>query len=232
LVPSNDKAGFIGNGHFMRDILFSLKQAESLFDKMSFAEAIYAVNRISQDYMIRPMGIFQLMDYVGQDVCQKIMIVMRPRLNEDSLHSDLIDELNSLEVKGGQNSDGSQKAGILFYEKGQPTAVYDPKKKDYVKIVDFKEKIDNMLGALPALYKPWKAVIGNKAKDQVLSDYFNELKGMDTLGSQLTKDYVINSKNIGLKLVSDGVTEKEDNVNTVMLMGFFHAYGPINNYFN
>lgn len=232
LVPSNDKAGFIGNGHFMRDILFGLKQAESLFDKMSFAEAIYAVNRISQDFMIRPMGIFQLMDYVGQDVCQKIMIVMRPRLNEDSLHSDLIDQLNSQDVKGGQNSDGSQKAGILFYENGQPTAVYDPKKKDYVKIADFKEKVDNMLGALPSLHKPWKELVGNKGKDQILSEYFNELKGMDTLGSQLTEDYVINSKNIGLKLVADGVTEKEDHVNTVMLMGFFHAYGPINNYFN
>ncbi len=199
---------------------------------MSFAEAIYAVNRISQDFMIRPMGIFQLMDYVGQDVCQKIMIVMRPRLNEDSLHSDLIDELNSQDVKGGQNSDGSQKAGILFYEKGQPTAVYDPKKKDYVKIADFKDKVDNMRGALPSLHKPWKAVIGNKGKDQVLNNYFNELKDMDTLGSKLTEDYVINSKNIGLKLVADGVTEKEDHVNTVMLMGFFHAYGPINNYFN
>ena len=54
---------------------------------------------------------------------------------------------------------------------------------------------------------------------------------MDTLGSKLTKDFVLNSKNIGLKLVADGVTDKEEHVNTVMLTGFFHAYGPINNYF-
>ncbi|MBU8893718.1 MAG: 3-hydroxyacyl-CoA dehydrogenase family protein [Bacteroidales bacterium] len=232
IVPSNDKAGFIGNGHFMRDILFGIKQAESLMKEMSFAEAIYAVNTVSQDFMIRPMGIFQLMDYVGLDVCQKIMFVMKPRLNENDLQSDLIDKLNSLNVKGGQNSDGSQKAGILLYEKGRVVAVYDPEKKNYVKIDGFKDKADKMLGSLPTSHQPWKSVIGNRGKDKVLADYFNELKGMDTLGSKLTRDYVINSKNIGLKLVSDKVTDKEDHVNTVMLTGFFHAYGPINNYFS
>ena len=120
IVPSNDKAGFIGNGHFMRDIIFGIKQAKSLTDKMSFVEAVYAVNKVSQDFMVRPMGIFQLMDYVGLDVCQKIMLVMKPRLNDNELHSDLLDKLNSLNVKGGQNSDGSQKNGILAYEKGRP----------------------------------------------------------------------------------------------------------------
>ena len=232
IVPSNDKAGFIGNGHFMRDILFGIKQAESLINKMSLTEAIYAVNKVSQDFMIRPMGIFQLMDYVGLDVCQKIMMVMKPRLNDNELHSELIDKLNSLDVKGGQNSDGSQKPGILSYEKGRVVAVYDPEKKDYIKIDSFQEKIDKMLGTLPTSYKPWKSVIGNKSKGEVLNTYFKELKGMDTLGSKLTKDYVINSKNIGLKLVADKVTDKEEHVNTVMLTGFFHAYGPINDYCN
>lgn len=232
IVPSNDKAGFIGNGHFMRDILFGIKQAESLTDKMSFAEAVYAVNKVSQDFMVRPMGIFQLMDYVGLDVCQKIMLVMKPRLNDNELHSDLLDKLNSLGIKGGQNSDGSQKNGILAYEKGKPISIYDPEKKDYVNIVDFSDKVDNTLGSLPNSFKPWKSVIGNKGKDKVLTEYFNDLKAMDTLGSKLTKDFVINSKNIGLKLVADKVTDKEEHVNTVMLTGFFHAYGPINNYFS
>lgn len=232
IVPSNDKAGFIGNGHFMRDIIYGIKQANSLMNDMSFVEAVYAVNKITQDFMVRPMGIFQLMDYVGLDVCQKIMVVMKPRLNDNELHSDLIDKLNALDVKGGQNSDGSQKPGILFYDKGQVLAVYDPEKKDYIKIDMFRAKVDKMLGSLPTRYQPWKAVIGNKGKDKVLAEYFNELRGMNTLGSKLTKDYVTNSKNIGLKLVADKVTDKEEHVNTVMLTGFFHAYGPINNYFN
>ena len=231
IVPSNDKAGFIGNGHFMRDIIFGIKQAKSLTDKMSFVEAVYAVNKVSQDFMVRPMGIFQLMDYVGLDVCQKIMLVMKPRLNDNELHSDLLDKLNSLNVKGGQNSDGSQKNGILAYEKGRPVGVYDPEKKEYVNTANFSEKIDKTLGSLPASFKPWKAVVGNKEKENILTNYFSELKAMDTLGSKLTKDFVLNSKNIGLKLVADGVTDKEEHVNTVMLTGFFHAYGPINNYF-
>ena len=232
IVPSNDKAGFIGNGHFMRDIIFGIKQAKSLMSEMSFAEAIFAINKISQDFMVRPMGIFQLMDYVGLDVCQKIMLVMKPRLNDNELHSDLIDQLNSLDVKGGQNSDGSQKPGILSYKNGKIVAVYDPDKKDYITIESFQEKVEKMLGNLPSSFKPWKAVIGNKGKDKVLEEYFYELKSMDTLGSKLTKDFVINSKNIGLKLVADKVTDKDKHVNTVMLTGFFHAYGPINNYFN
>ena len=232
IVPSNDKAGFIGNGHFMRDILFGIKQAENLTDKMSFAEAVYAVNKVSQEFMVRPMGIFQLMDYVGLDVCQKIMLVMKPRLNDKELHSDLIDKLNSLNVKGGQNSDGSQKNGILAYKKGRPVGIYDHERKNYVKIADFNDKVDDNLGSLPNSFITWKSVIGNKGKDKVLTKYFAELKTMDTLGSKLTKDFVLNSKNIGLKLVADKVTDKEEHVNTVMLTGFFHAYGPINNYFS
>jgi len=230
VIPSNDKSGFIGNGHFMRDIIFGIKQAESLMDKMSFAEAVYAVNKVSQDFMIRPMGIFQLMDYVGLDVCQKIMLVMEPRLNDNELHSDLIDNLNLLNIKGGQNSDGTQKPGILLYEKGIVTGVYDPDKKDYIKIESFQEKVDKILDVLPSSFKPWKAVIRNKSRDIFFEKYFNELKSMNTLGAILTRDYVLNSKNIGLKLVSDGVTNNKEHINTVMLTGFFHAYGPINNY--
>jgi len=232
VIPSNDKSGFIGNGHFMRDILFGIKQAESLMDKMSFTEAIYAVNKVSQDFMIRPMGIFQLMDYVGLDVCQKIMSVMQPRLNDPELKSELIDKLNSLGIKGGQNSDGSQKNGVLSYQNGKPIAIYNIEKQEYINIDDFKDDIDKLLGSLPASYKPWKSIIRNKAKEEILEKYFNELKGLKTLGSNLTQEYIINSKDIGLKLVADGVTEKEERVNTVMLMGFFHAYGPINNFFN
>ncbi|MHC1704776.1 MAG: 3-hydroxyacyl-CoA dehydrogenase family protein [Tenuifilaceae bacterium] len=230
VVPSNDFAGFIGNGHFMRDLLFGIKQAESLTQEMSLVEAIYAVNRISQDFLIRPMGIFQLIDYVGVDVCQKILLVMKSRLSENDLHSTFIDKLISLGVKGGQNSDGSQKPGILLYEKGKPVAIYNTEKKDYDHIETFKTNIDSKLGKLPTLHKPWKDVVGNKQKEEILKKYFGELKEQNTLGSRLAKEYLTNSKNIGLKLVSSGISDNTENVNTVMLTGFFHAYGPINNY--
>jgi 3-hydroxyacyl-CoA dehydrogenase len=230
VVPSNDFAGFIGNGHFMRDLLFGIKLAEHLSKEMSLVEAIYAVNRISQDYLIRPMGIFQLIDYVGVDVCQKILLVMHSRLNEKDLHSSYIDKLMSLGVKGGQNSDGSQKDGILHYEKGKPVGIYDIDAKDYVHIETFRSSIDAKLGALPTSHKPWKDVIGNKQKDDYLKGYFSELKGMNTLGAKLAKEYHLNSKGIGLKLIHDKIADNDENVNTVLLTGFFHAYGPINSF--
>jgi 3-hydroxyacyl-CoA dehydrogenase len=78
------------------------------------------------------MGIFQLVDYVGLDVCQSILRVMNERLPGSGLHSPLIDRLLALGVSGGQFPDGSQKDGLLKYEKGRPAGVYDPDKKAYV----------------------------------------------------------------------------------------------------
>ncbi|NOU18679.1 MAG: 3-hydroxyacyl-CoA dehydrogenase family protein [Bacteroidales bacterium] len=230
LVPSNDFAGFIGNGHFMRDLLFGIKKVEELAMEMSLVEAVYTVNRVSQDFLIRPMGIFQLMDYVGVDVCQKILQVMKSRLKDENLHSFLIDKLISLGIKGGQNSDGSQKSGIFLYEKGKPAAIYDSKKKDYDHIEAFRSSIDIKLGKLPTSHKPWKDVIANKQRDEFLKNYFKELSSLNTFGSKLAMEYHINSKNIGLNLVKEGIADNDENVNTVMLTGFFHAYGPINSF--
>ena len=45
-------------------------------------------------------------------------------------------------------------------------------------------------------------------------------------------EYGRNSKKIAEKLVSDEVALSDKDVNTILKRGFFHAYGPINNYFN
>jgi len=231
-VPSYDKAGFIGNGHFMRDALYGMQEATTLSAKMPFVEAVYTINKISQDYLIRPMGIFQLIDYVGIDVCQYIMKVMKPYVTDENIHSPLLDKLMELGVKGGQNSDGSQKDGFLKYEKGKPIAIYDPDKKNYVNISDFSEKCDKNLGNIPSNLKPWKAVVSNPAKNEIFKQYFAELKQMETLGAKLAVNYAVRSKEIGLKLVKDKVAYNENDVNTVLLTGFFHAYGPINDFLN
>lgn len=55
---------------------------------------------------------------------------------------------------------------------------------------------------------------------------------MDALGTELALKYGARSNAIGKKLVADGVAANDNDVNTVMLTGFFHAFGPINNYFN
>ncbi|MEI6765996.1 MAG: 3-hydroxyacyl-CoA dehydrogenase family protein [Bacteroidota bacterium] len=232
IVPSNDYAGFIGNGHFMRDALYGINEALRLSKEVSFAEAVYMVNKVTQDYLIRPMGIFQLVDYVGVDVVKFIMNVMNPYLKDEDLHSPLLDELMESGVKGGQNSDGSQKDGILKYEKGRVAGVYDPSKKQYVSVSDIQAKCDEKLGKAAESLLPWKAVVGRKDKDEYFKKYFTELKSLKTFGSELACRYANRSKEIGEKLVSDGVALKPEDVNTVLLTGFFHAYGPINNYLN
>ncbi|MCD4683381.1 MAG: 3-hydroxyacyl-CoA dehydrogenase family protein, partial [Bacteroidales bacterium] len=198
IVPSNDKAGFIGNGHFMRDALHGIHEVERLSAEMPFAEAVYMINKISQDFLVRPMGIFQLIDYVGVDVVKFIMQVMNPHLPDEDLHSDLLDKLFDMGVKGGQKSDGSQKDGILKYERGRSVAVFSPDTKGYVATADFQAKCDEKLGALPGTWKPWKVVnFSRGAKDGILTGYFGELSNMSTLGAELSKKYNTRSIEIG-----------------------------------
>lgn len=230
VVPSNDIAGFIGNGHFMRDALFGIKEAERLALKMPLYEAIYCIDRVTRDFLSRPMGIFQLIDYVGLDVVQFILRVMQPHMQGEQLHSSLLDELVLSGVKGGQFSDGSQKDGFLKYEKGKPFAVIDKPTGSYIEISSFREKSDNWLGNLPSEVLPWKALVKVRDKDSVLKPSFKALHDAGTEGSALAVTYSLNSRQVARKLVSDGVAHNEADVNTVLLTGFFHAYGPINDY--
>jgi 3-hydroxyacyl-CoA dehydrogenase len=231
-VPSHDFAGFIGNGHFMRDALYGMSEAQKLTKEMSFVEAVYTINKVTQDYLIRPMGIFQLIDYVGIDVCQYIMKVMAPHVKDENIHSPLLDKFMEISIKGGQNHDGSQKDGFLKYEKGKVTGIYDPDKKQYIPTIDIAAKCDDRLGTLPKSMTTWKAVVGNPKKEEIFKNYFAELETMNTFGAKLAKEYAKRSKAIGQKLVMDKVAFNEKDVNTVLLTGFFHAYGPINDYLN
>jgi 3-hydroxyacyl-CoA dehydrogenase len=229
VVPSHDKAGFIGNGHFMRDILYATGEVERLSAQMPFVNAVFALNKVSQEFLIRPMGIFQLIDYVGVDVCSFIMSVMNPYLPDEELHSPLLDRLLSQGVRGGQYSDGSQKDGILKYEKGRAVAVFDPNSSSYIPITDLQPAVDGWLGDMPAP-PAWKTVVGSKSKEEILTTWFNQLKQQSSNGAECARAYALKSCDIGKQLVSSGVAYNEQDVNTVLLTGFFHAYGPINNY--
>jgi 3-hydroxyacyl-CoA dehydrogenase len=231
IVHSNDVAGFIGNGHFMRDALYAISEVEGLSEKIDFVEAVYKINKISQDFLIRPMGIFQLVDYVGLDVCSYIMSVMNSRLSDLNLQSVLLDNLISIGVLGGQYADGSQKNGFLKYDKGRPTGIFDPEKKDYVQISKIQEKCDKDLGVLPKAAQPWRAVISSPTKKEILDNHFKEINSMQTLGAELTRKYGEKSRKIALQLIKDNVAKNNEDVNTVLLTGFYHAYGPINEFF-
>jgi len=231
VVHSRDVAGFIGNGHFTRDLLHGAGEVERLQTGMPFVEAVYMVNRVSQDFLVRPMGIFQLIDYVGLDVCQGILRVMDARLPE-RLNSPLIDRLLAAGVKGGQNHDGSQKDGFLQYQQGKPVAAHDPDTGRYVPFAGFQAACDARLGPLPEPALSWKVAVRDPAKEVALRNYFAALARMDTPGAKLAERYGSRSREIGERLVADGVAATADDVNQVLLTGFFHAYGPINDYFS
>jgi len=231
VIPAHDVAGFIGNGHFMRDALHGIAETEALAGTHGFSGAVYMVNRVSQDWLIRPMGIFQLIDYVGVDVCQCILRVMNQFIKGEQLHSSLIDQMMERGVRGGQRADGSQKDGFLRYEKGAITGVYDLAKGEY-QAVDptWSAPLDQALGKLPAEHQPWKGLSREKDKDAKLKAYFAALAGTDTLGAKLALRYLKRSKEIGQHLVKSGVAATPEDVNGVLLNGFYHLYGPINEY--
>ena len=231
IIPANDIAGFIGNGHFMRDGIHAMDEVRRLQGEMTTPGAIYAMNRVSQDFMVRPMGIFQLIDYVGIDVFQCILRVMNEHL-EETLQDELINAMVERQVLGGQNADGSQKDGFIKYERGRPAGIYDMETGEY-RMFDpdgWSGTIDADLGQLPAEHVPWKALLMDPGKHDKLKTFFTALGNVDSLGAKLTRQYHKRSYEIGKALVADGVAANDDDVNGVLTSGFFHLYGPINDY--
>jgi len=230
IVPSADVAGFIGNGHYMRDTRFGIEMVDRLSKEMPLHEAILAVDTITREYLVRPMGIFQLDDYVGIDVVQYIMKVMKDRNIDNKLQSDLLDKMVDAGVKGGQNSDGSQKDGFFQYEKGKPAAVLNPDNMEYVDVATIKDKVKAYLDAKTDTMPRWKDLLRDKKKADKLKVWFADLKADQSTGAQLAIEYMQKSKEIGLGLVNDGVAATNEDVNTVLETGFFHVYGPINDF--
>ncbi len=232
IIPANDVAGFIGNGHFMRDGLHAISEVEKLKSEFSHIQAIYIMNRVSQDFLIRPMGIFQLIDYVGIDVFQCILNIMNPYFPEENLHSDLIDRMVAQKALGGQHPDGSQKDGFFQYAKNRPVAVFDLETSRYVSFEEgsWKMEADQRIGDPPEGFLPWKSLLRDPQRDQKLTTYFANLKASHTLGARLALAYLKRSREIAEKLVADGVANSAEDVNGVLLNGFYHLYGPINEY--
>jgi len=230
VVPSNDIAGFIGNGHFMRDGLHGIREAERLAQEHGLVKAVYMVNRVSQEWLLRPMGIFQLIDYVGLDVFQLILRVMDKYL-QGGLHSPLIDRYLELGVRGGQTSSGGQKDGFLKYEKGAIVGIYDPDRQDYVPLEGTRNpEADALLGPHPEPVLSWKSLQYAPDREAKLRAYFGRFAAQDTLGVQLAGAHCRASRETSLRLVQDGVAHCAEDVNKVLMLGFFHLYGPINDY--
>lgn len=232
IVPSNDIAGFVGNGHFLRDGLYGLREAKKLAKDYTLPGGLYIINKISQDLLIRPMGIFQLIDYVGVDVFQSISETVGGYISDEDLKDDLLKKMYDKKVLGGQRSDSSQKDGFLKYDRNRPVGVYDIDKGEY-RLFDpqgWSGELDKKLGEYPIGFYAWRNLVADPKKADKLKTFFQNLKSSNTLGAKLASAYLKNSKEIGEKLVKIGVAKTAEDVNNVLLNGFYHLYGPINDY--
>lgn len=231
IVPSNDKAAFIGNGHFLRDAMYALETAEKLTDKMPWHEAILVVDNVSRDMLIRPMGIFQLLDYVGIDVVCFILNNMQSFFAEEKLKHELLDKMIKLSVKGGQFSNGSQKDGIFKYEKGKIVGVYSTETQKYINLTEINDSVRKFMGEELSNKLNWKTALRSEKKNELLKEFFADLYSANTTASKMAVEYGENSKLIAEFLINKEIANTKDDVNTVLKTGFFHAYGPLNEYF-
>ncbi|MCK4828341.1 hypothetical protein KA005_72095, partial [bacterium] len=156
--------------------------------------------------------------------------VMSTHIQGLTLKCDLIDRMVDKKVIGGQYADGSQKDGILKYEKNRVKGIFDIESGEYVMFDPdgWTKKVDDKLGDLPENWSPWYKLLMDPQKEQKLRSIFNKLKLMETLGADLAKTYLKRSKAIGEGLVTDGVARSVDDVNGVLINGFYHLYGPVN----
>lgn len=227
VVNSKDTAGFIGNGYMIREIIFACQKVDELALLYSLPEAIYMVNRISQDWLLRPMGIFQLIDFVGINVCQQIISIMSTELKDPTLKSILIERMLEKGILGGQNSEGMQKEGFFAYEKHILKGIYSLPKGKYTPFTDATWIItsNRALGEMPPGHLSWKSVQKESHSEQILKSYLENLDRQETLGAQIARDFLHNSCQIAAKLVNDGIASSFNDVDTVLMNGFYHLYG-------
>jgi 3-hydroxyacyl-CoA dehydrogenase len=222
VVYSKDMAGFIGNGHMIREVSFACQKVKELSKDHSLPESIYTVNRVTQEWLIRPMGIFQLMDYVGLDVCVHISEIMSTYLKDPALKADLIEKMVKKGILGGQNPDGSQKDGFFSYAKHQIKSIYSLPESKYIPI---NPSWDQKTGSLPKGHQSWKTMQKNPQQETALKIYFENLQFQNSLGSQLAQAFLLHSRKIAHQLVQEGVSSSYKDVDTVLANGFYHLYG-------
>jgi len=232
VVESADVAGFIGNGHFAREVVFSCRQTAQLAKNIPLEEAVYLINRVSGEYLVRPMGIFQLIDYVGVNVVHSILHTMQTYQHEKLFHDNLIDRMLEAGALGGISSDGMMKNGFFQYENNKPVGVFSLETKNYRPFDGWSENIKRALGALPENYSSWKQLANDPERQRKIESYFTRLFESGASGAEIAFDYLIMSRDIQMELVRDGVARNKEDVNKVLINGFYHLYDADIPWFN
>lgn len=228
IVYTKDTPGFISNGFFMREIAFAGAFYNNLKEVFNNAAALYALNFLTKEFLIRPMGIFELADFVGIDVCYNISDTMANLLQEAPLISPLIKEMHGKGVKGGINHEGNRNSGFFRYDThGNITAVYHTGENNYVDInhPTIQNGIE-LLGPFPNEHVTWKELEKQFNREKIVN-YFQQLSLGNSPGCQLSIEYIRACNKIGKALVESGIARSSEDVNTVLKLGFHQLYGPV-----
>ena len=231
LAYSHDIAGFIGNGHFIRELCFACAKVRELSCEQSLTQSLVIINQITEQYLVRPMGIFQLADYVGIDICSAIAHIMTDHIPAVAFRDELLDLPISHGALGGQYPDGSQKDGFFKYKGHQIDQVLDLEGGGYLPLDPFLSKAEKILGEKPQNLKSWKQLCRSSEKEVHLARYFEHIFADTSEGAECARAFLLKSRQIAQELVSDGIADTEEEVNTVLEKGFYHLYGPCNHYY-
>lgn len=91
-VYTNDVAGFIGNGHFIRELAFALELVATVEHVNPFSY----IDQITEKLLLRPMGIFRLVEFIGKETVQRIGHIMSVYLKEPALALGGLEEMPAL----------------------------------------------------------------------------------------------------------------------------------------
>lgn len=224
IVFSKDVAGFIGNGHFIREIAFACDLYERLLKKHSHIESLVMVDTMTRDFLIRPMGIFQLLDYVGLDVWKKISRIMTEKVPLEGIIKPLLDGMVERGKIGGQEKDGRQKEGFFRYRNNRIAEAYDLDNEDYTTLdEDTVKRIGEFLGPLPENHIPWKKAHTLSDREEKMKVYEKSLRKTETLGAAKAAEFLDHSRKAAAALVETGVAASLEDVKTVLKNGFYHV---------
>jgi 3-hydroxyacyl-CoA dehydrogenase len=219
VVSSVDVAGFIGNGHFSREIVFACQMVKNLEKKYPLEQAVYFVDSITRVLLLRPMGIFQLLDYVGLKIADQVLRIMRELLPDPALLAPLLEEWIAHGIFGGQTLSGAPLNGIFRYQDQKIEGIYHLLSSEYIS-----------LPQLPPLIAPmdlsWKKIQQDPSLRRVLPEYFALLREQKEEASQLAIDFLAHSKEIEELLVRTQVAHTLGDVGTVLKEGFHQLYAP------
>ena len=224
-VRSADVAGFIGNGFFIRDTLHTLEMTERLATERPLHEAVYAMDCVTRDGLLRPMGTFQLIDYVGLDVFHAITRTMGTHIDGELFEAPLIEALLNNGHSGGQYADGTQKDGFFRYDGRQAVAVFDRETSSYEA---FSARVDDEMDLNSEI--TWKALIQAPCAADRLDEHFAMLAKSGSTGARLTREQLAASRQIGERLIATGVAASAADLEAVLKLGFHHTYGAINEF--